>query len=418
MKTIMNIENLKSISQLREFLDGTQDIAFGVCTNKNERYAWVLRMLVKYRYMRLSKRDKGVVIRFLCKISGYSRQQTTRLIKEYRNTGKLCVRHATENGFKKKYTKEDINLLAKTDELHLVRSGAAIKKICERASSVYKQQEYTRLSTISVSHLYNLRKSKVYQNKRRHFDKTKSKPSSIGVRRKPEPCGQPGYLRIDTVHQGDLDGVKGVYHINAVDEVTQFEIVISVEKISEAYLIPVLEELIAQFPFKIHSIHSDNGSEYINKHVVSLLNKLFIELTKSRPRHSNDNALAESKNASVVRKVLGYIHLPQASADLINPFNRSYLNPYVNYHRPCYFPKITTNKNGKQIKTYPYENMTTPYEKLKSLPNAKTYLKKGLTFEELDSFANKMSDNEAAKKLNYEREKLFKLIFEQSKKMA
>jgi hypothetical protein len=47
--------------------------------------------------------------------------------------------------------------------------------------------------------------------------------------------GKPGYIRIDTVHQGDLDGCKGVYHINAVDEVTQIEIVVSVEKISEQY---------------------------------------------------------------------------------------------------------------------------------------------------------------------------------------
>jgi transposase InsO family protein len=106
------------------------------------------------------------------------------------------------------------------------------------------------------------------------------------------------------VHQGDLDKKKSVYHINAVDEVTQFEVVCSVEKISKRYLISALTRMLAAFSFSfvIKRFHSDNGSEYINKHVCSLLDKLHIELIKSRSRHSNDNVLAKSKNASVVRK--------------------------------------------------------------------------------------------------------------------
>ena len=123
---------------------------------------------------------------------------------------------------------------------------------------------------------------------------------------------RPGYLRVDSAHQGDLDGIKGVYHINAVDCVTQYEGVATCEKISEAFLIPVLEALLLSFPFVIHGFHSDNGSEYINKRVAKLLNKLLIEeQIKSRSRHSNDNAQAESKNGAIVRKHLGYSHIPQ-----------------------------------------------------------------------------------------------------------
>ena len=114
---------------------------------------------------------------------------------------------------------------------------------------------------------------------------------------------------MDTVHQGDLDGVKGVYHVNAVDEVTQWEIVGATEQISEAWLLPILEEMIEQFPFLILGFHSDNGSEFINHVVAQLLNKLLVEQTKSRPRHSNDNGLAESKNGAVVRKHMGYGHM-------------------------------------------------------------------------------------------------------------
>ena len=137
-----------------------------------------------------------------------------------------------------------------------------------------------------------------------------------------------------------------------------------------------------------------------------------IEFTKSRARQTNDNALAESKNASIVRKYLGYSHIPQKWAPLINEFNQTYLNPYINYHRPCFFAEVVVDKKGKQRKQYPYKQMMTPYEKLKSLANASSYLKAGTTFKQLDEIAYQISDNEAAERLQKARSKLFKTIFE------
>jgi transposase InsO family protein len=167
--------------------------------------------------------------------------------------------------------------------------------------------------------------------------------------------------------------------------VTQYEGVATCERISEAFLIPVLEALLHSFPFVIKGFHSDNGSEYINRHVAQLLNKLLIEEhTKSRARHSNDNAQAESKNGSIVRKHLGYSHIPQRFASLVNAFCRDHLNPYLNFHRPCLFAEIITDANGRQRKRYPYTLMMTPYEKLKSLPGAAQCLKPGMTFQQLD----------------------------------
>ena len=212
--------------------------------------------------------------------------------------------------------------------------------------------------------------------------------------------------------------MKGVYHINAVDEITQFEIVASVEKISERYLIPVLEQILEAFPFVILSFHSDNGSEYINKQVANMLNKLLIEFTKSRARQTNDNALAESKNGAVVRKHLGYSHIPQKWAPLINQLNQDYLNPYINYHRPCFFPMTVVDAKGKHKKTYPYSEMMTPYDKLKSLPDAAQYLKPQMSFEQLDNIAYAMSDNQAAEQLREAKRELFRTIFQDSTKAA
>jgi transposase InsO family protein len=416
MNPIMNINDLNTIEQLEHFLAGSQPVAFVVAGNKDECYRGIQRTLVKFRYATLNKPSKGVVVRFLMKITGYSRQQITRLIKQYRDKGKIAQQQRTYRGFERVYTAEDIRLLAALDERHNTLSGPAAKKLCERGFHVFKQTKYQRLAGISVAHLYNLRKSQPYLRQRYTFEKTQPKTALIGERKKPRANGQPGFIRIDTVHQGDQDKQKGVYHINAVDEVTQFEVVCTVEKISEQYLIPALEQILASFPFVVQGFHSDNGSEYINYKVAALLEKLRVEFTKSRSRQSNDNALAESKNASVVRKLFGYAHIPQRWATLINEFNHDALFPYINYHRPCFFPKTVIDGKGKDQKTYPYAGMMTPYDKLKSIENASNYLKSGITFEILDKVALEQTDDQAAEYLQKERSTLFKTINERDLK--
>ena len=229
------------------------------------------------------------------------------------------------------------------------------------------------------------------------------------------PMARPGYLRIDSVHQGDLEGIKGVYLINAVDEVTQFQVVCAAERISEHFLLPILEQVIAAFPFTIRGFHSDNGSEYINHRVAKLLEKLRIEQTKSRARQTNDNALVESKNGSTVRKHLGYSHIPGRFANDVNQFTRGPLTEYLNYHRPCQTPRCalpteTIDTKGKRRKHYRYQDLMTPYDKLKSLPHAEQSLKPGITFQTLDAIATQCSDNEAARRLNQARTELFQLI--------
>src|SRR5882724_8367104 len=207
------------------------------------------------------------------------------------------------------YNATDVNLLAYVDQAHGNLSGPATRRILEREFSEYGQAAYQRLAEISVAHLYRLRNSEAYRKRNTSYQPTRPTPISIGERRKPQPHGSPGYLRIDTVHQGDHQGRKGLYHINAVDQVTQWEIVAATSQISELWLLPVLEALLAQFPFVIRGFHSDNGSEFINYNVARLLNKLLIEQTKSRAHHSGDNGLVESKNGAIIRKYIGHGHI-------------------------------------------------------------------------------------------------------------
>lgn len=413
----MEETRLQTLAQVKAFLDGTQDVAFLI--PKAERHRFIERVLKRFGYAPHGRADKGVLLRYIERMTGLSRQQVTRLVRQYLNDGKLSKHQgAPKHSFTRRFTPADAALLAEIDALHGTLSGPATKKLMERALLVFGDARFERLAGISVSHLYNLRGGKQYQNKRRHWTKTRPTGIPIGQRRAPQPNGIPGYIRIDSVHQGDQDGVKGVYHINAVDCVTQFQLVATCEKISEAYLLPVIGQLLDGFPFVILGFHADNGSEYVNYQVARMLEKLRIEFTKSRPRHSNDNALAESKNGSVVRKHLGYAHIPQHCASLVNAFCADHLNPYINFHRPCFFPETITDDKGKERKRYRYEEMKTPYEKLKSLPNASQHLKPNATFEQLDVQAARMSDNDAALALNNARRKLFQAISAAIRKQA
>ena len=399
------------MAQVRAFVSGNEPISFTL-EDRHAAYDWMAGTLRQFGYMRCKRAGKGILRRYLRKVTGFSRAQVARCIAQFTDGGGIKDRRRPPAvPFVRRYTTGDIRLLAEMDALHGTLSGTTTRKLCERAFKCAWGCRYERLAGISNGHsVQPAPEHQAYLSKRGVFDKTRPAKTNIGERRKPAPSGRPGYLRVDSVHQGDLDGVKGVYLINAVDEVTQFQAVFAVERISEAYLLPVLAAMMDAFPFVIRGFHSDNGSEYINRQVAALLEKLLIEQTKSRSRQTNDNALAESKNASTVRKYLGYSHIPQHFASQVNAFTVEVLSPYLNFHRPCHFPTEYTDKKGRIRKRYRYQDMMTPYEKLRSLPEVESYLKPETTLKKLDAIAAECSDNDAAQRLNEARTKLFQSI--------
>lgn len=412
MIVTLHTEHLSSLEQIERFLAGTLEIDFHAPDGPSRR-RWIGEVLRQFRYAQRSRRERGLLLRFLVKVTDYSPAQMKRLIHQFATVHHLRDRRGPPaRPFARRYSVADCQALAELDALHGQLSGPATRKLAERAFRCFGDVRYERLATISVAHLYNLRHSGGYQRARGAVPaKTHSTTNPIGVRRAPDPKGQPGFIRIDSVHQGDLDGIKGVYLINAVDTSTQFQVIAATERISEHYLLPVLHTLLERFPFQLHGFHADNGSEYINHRVAELLAKLNIELTKSRPRHSNDNALAESKNAAIVRKHLGYTHIPAHYATAVNDFTLNVLTPYVNFHRPCFFPRTITDAKGRQRKLYRYEDMMTPFDKLQSLPDIEICLKPGVRLADLQRQAHACSDSDAARQLNAARAALFEQIF-------
>ena len=354
-------------------------------------------------------------------MTGLSRAQLTRLIRQHRDTGRVEDRRgkAPAKPFERRYKASDIDLLAQVDAALGQMSGPATRALMRREYKLFGNGRFERLAGLSNGHLYNLRRSTSYRRRRTTLVHTRPTQVAIGERSKPRPNGRPGYLRVDTVHQGDHDGRKGVYHLNVVDETTQWQHLGTVEAISERFLLPVLRGLIEAYPFVVQGFHSDNGSEYINHRVAQLLNKLHIgQFTKSRPRHSNDNALVEGKNAAVVRKYLGYAHIPKHFAPQLKAFTQEVLSPFLNYHRPCLFPTDHVDAKGRIHKRYRDQDVTTPYEKLKSLPKAQDYLKPGVSFAQLDATAYASSDLDAAQAVNSARDQLFRSIFRLSSPSA
>lgn len=416
MKLIMNDVRIVSIPELEALLASATSLEFKA-SDKAETYSWIAATLKGYHYRKLGKHQRGMVLAFVRKMTGYSRAQTERLTAAWLKTAKLERKTYVHQGFKGKYIRDDIVLLAKTDQAHNLLSGSATRLILEREYAVYGKPDYERLAGISVSHIYNLRQAYAYHQHVAIFTKTQGPKNTLGLRRKPQPDGRPGYIRIDSVHQGDgSNGEKGVYHINFVDEVTQWEMVACVPAISSRYMLPVLEAILALFPFAVIEFHADNGSEYINQLVATLLKRLLITLSKSRPRRHNDNALVETKNGSVIRNEMGYRHIPKGYAELINDWYATWFNIYLNYHRPCGFATTTTDHKGKEHKVYKSQDYSTPYCKLKSLPDAGRYLKPGITFQQLDAIELCMSDTEFAAAMAQAKYQLLKVIDEREAK--
>jgi len=396
-----------NLDQIESFLKASEGIRFEG-ENREQVYHGIEQVLCQQQYSTQSRKARGLLRRYLEKMTGLSRAQVTRLIARYRASREVRPVGYRRHRFPQRYTRADVELLATVDEAHETLSGPATRRILEREYQQYGKPEYQRLASISVAHLYNLRQHQRYRERRLNYVKTRPTTVTIGERRRPDPQGQPGYLRVDTVHQGDQPGAKGVYHINAVDEVTQWQIVAATPRISEAWLEPVLAALLRQFPFRIRGFHSDNGSEFINQTVARLLNKLLIEQTKSRPRHSNDNGLVETKNGAVIRKHLGYGYIDAEHAERLQQFYSAHFNPYLNYHRPCAQAEVEVDEKGRQRCFY--RRYQTPLETLLALPRPAQYLREGLTVTVLQRIAAAVSDTEAAQRMQQAKRKLLEQL--------
>ena len=259
MIVTLQIERIRTIGQVATFVEASEPVDFQP-TDRTGAYEFVARSLSRLGYYALDRPSKTLVKRFLAKTTGYSRAQITRLIGQHRKTGRVADRRDGNQGrpFERVYTPADVRLLARVDAELGQMSGLATRVVLYREFHVFGEVRFERLAGISASHIYNLRGSRTYRTQRTVVVGTRAGSGAVGERRAPRPDGRSGFLRVDTVHQGDRDGAKGVYLVNIVDEVTQYEFVGAVEAISERFLAPLLAALLGLFPFVVLGFHADN----------------------------------------------------------------------------------------------------------------------------------------------------------------
>lgn len=204
----MNDRFVVSMAQLQELIKLGNSATF-ISSDQTETYAWINTPLIKFRYFKQKKREKGVIVTYLCTMTGYSRTQINRLIQRKKSVGYIKQKERTQPVFPRVYTPEDVALLAEVDNAEQRRTGGAVKKTFRDMYEVYGDMRFKRLANISVSHVYNPRGTRQYTTKSLTYTKTNPTSVAIGMRMKPQPLGKPGFIRVDSVHQGDKDKEKG-----------------------------------------------------------------------------------------------------------------------------------------------------------------------------------------------------------------
>jgi len=184
---MQNAEDL-NLEQISDFLKASHGIEFSG-QGRAETYQWTQRVLIAQEYTSRGKAERGEVRAYITKMTGVSLPQVARLIRMYRETGKVEPRPYQRRQFPRRYTTADVALLAGVDRAHERLSGPATRCILKREWEQFGKQEYARLAGISVAHLYNLRNSAGYRRQAAVFESTRPSPVSIGERRRPDPRG-------------------------------------------------------------------------------------------------------------------------------------------------------------------------------------------------------------------------------------
>ena len=177
-----------SLEQIQAFLDGSGEVGFKG-QNREEVYGWVDQTLRQQRYERLLRSERGLVRRYVEKMTGLSRAQTTRLITVYVRGDEVKPQPYQRRRFAQRYTREDIALLAGVDEAHETLSGPATKKLLQRACYNFHETRYQSLARISVAQLYRQRGSRAYRERRIKYQATR--PTQVSHRQGQRPRAAP-----------------------------------------------------------------------------------------------------------------------------------------------------------------------------------------------------------------------------------
>jgi len=325
-------------------------------------------------YYKASKKQKGSILDRICQTCHLTRKHVIkRLSKPILSKQELKQVKKTRTRALK-YSKELFRTVSQVWKKFNYPCGPRLKAILSDSKSIIQStfavsnDDMELILQISPSTLDTRLKDLTRQDKKKFANATRCGrflKNSIPIRSDFSIPTQPGHISIDLVaHCGDNNCGDFAYSLNVTDRFSGWTIAESFIGKSQFHTVKALDNLIKLIPFKILSIHSDNGSEFINAHLQKFCSNNKFSFTRSRPYKKNDNAHVEQKNFTNVRKILGYMRYD--TPRLISLINKLYLdtNLFFNLFNPC-SKLISKERCGSSIKRI-YDNYQTPLKRLLS----------------------------------------------------
>ena len=387
-----HVLRIHTVEQIRGFLDGNGEVDFRPL-DRDEAHDLVRRTLLRLDYDALDRAGKGTVREYLVKATGLSRAQVTRLIGQYRETGRIEDRRRGNSGrpFAQRLHAGGHPTAGggRRDRRPALRSRG-VRGDAPRVRGVRQRALRAPVAAVPVPPVHAAVEDlpRAAHDRRAHpADHGTHRAPASGSTRQARLPARGHSARVDFVHvgrpqrrQGRLRQqpgrprplAVGGHPVRARRRRGRHRRIRSWFPYWRRCSPPCRSSSPASTRTTVPST-STTQSPRCSTRCMSLI-------SRGRARHSNDSALVEGKNASVVRKWLGHDHIPQRFAPQVNAFANDVLSPYLNHHHPCLFATEVRDAKRKVRRRYRRRDVATPYEKLKSLPDAARLLKPGVTF--------------------------------------
>ena len=341
---------------------------------------------VARRYQKATKKERGRILDEFCATTGFHRAYAAHKLH---NTGRKVhktlhgVRTVFVFGERKRRTKQSRpRTYDTTVKPHLERLWALADGLCGKLLAVWIRTTLPRLEQfeeivldaavreklLSISPATIDRMLAPLRAKSKLKGRSRTKPGTLLKHQIPIRtfCEwndlRPGFLEIDLVsHDGGILEGDNCYTLDVTDVCTGWTETRVVKNKAQRWVFDALTDIFALLPFPVLGIDSDNGSEFINHHLMRFCTEHSITFTRSRPYRKNDNCFVEQKNWSVVRRTLGYYRYDtEQELRLIEELYRS-LRLYTNFFQPSMKLSTKTRIGAKVSKTY--DHPLTPYQR-------------------------------------------------------
>ena len=335
------------------------------------------------QYRRSRKKEKRQILDQYVSATGYNRHYASWLLRHHGQRVEFkpgVILEGTAGrrprpGRKRKYGDEVLQALKKIwemlDYINGKRLAPALQEVVPRLVACRElrikkpvQEQLLAMSPATIDRLLKPERAKHTLKGR-----SRTKPGTLLKHQIPIRTfsdwddAKPGFLEIDLVgHDGGKAEGDYCFTLDAVDVATGWTEQAAVPNKAQKWVFDALMDLKRRLPFSVLGIDSDNGSEFINKHMAAYCNEQQLTFTRSRPHRKNDNCYVEQKNWSIVRRYVGYARYDTPA--LCALLNELYLvlRDYTNFFLPSMKLKEKVRDGARVCKRY--DTAKTPYQRL------------------------------------------------------